>query len=599
MRGRKKHTMPGPFASPWLVIGAAVILGVVVIALSLRNITRSEEYMADLLLEKGGSLIKAFEAGARTGMRGSAIRLQVLLEEMADQPDIDFIALTDQEGKIVAHSNSNLVNTPLFDADIASSRLNPDTRPKWSIFGQKDKRFFVVYRQFAPLRGKQSRSGHMMSHNRKHDWADWQKPDGTPPIIFVGFDVQPFENARAQDRQHTMTMAAIVLLLGLTGFISLIWAQNVQRTRKELESTQALSDEIVANLPEGLIVFDAEDVPAFMNNAARTMLGLPRTEQSQGNDDLTPPAVHELPQSLLQFLRQLDDSPVFSGKETELSTGEISLPVSIQGARISGEDGTHMGKLLLLNDLSEIRRLEDEVRRREKLAAIGSLAAGVAHEIRNPLSSIKGYATYFGSRFAEGSEDRSAARIMVQEVDRLNRVITDLIGLARPSDLSLKQVKPESLAENVLRLIMPDAARKNIDLRFAAADDLPQATIDPDRITQALLNVCLNSLDAMENGGVLTISVDTDTKSREGTPLLRFKIRDTGSGISQEHLTTIFDPYFTTKSQGTGLGLAIVHKIVEAHGGETKVQSAEGEGTEIAIILPLHPRQTITGQTHS
>ncbi|MFV0422999.1 ATP-binding protein [Oleidesulfovibrio sp.] len=592
MRGKNKHKMPGPFASPWVVIGAAVILGVVVIALSLRNITRSEEYMANLLLEKGGSLIKAFEAGARTGMRGSAIRLQVLLEEMADQPDIDFIALTDQEGRIVAHSNSKMVNSRLFDTDVTTSMLKPDSRPKWSIFGQKNKRFFVVYRQFTPLRGRSPHNGHMMTRKRKSDWDDWQKPDGPPPTIFVGFDVQPFEDAQKQDRQHTMTMAAIVLLLGLAGFISLIWAQNVQRTRKELESTQALSDEIVANLPEGLIVFDAADVPAFMNNAARVMLGLPPAEHKQGAKDLTPPALDELPESLLSYLQMLDSMHVFSGKEAELIADGVSLPVSIQGARITGEDGTHMGKLLLLNDLSEIRRLEDEVRRREKLAAIGSLAAGVAHEIRNPLSSIKGYATYFGTRFAKGSEDRNAARIMVQEVDRLNRVISDLIGLARPSDLSLKLVKPASLAENVLRLIMPDAASKNIDLRFAAADDLPQATIDPDRVTQALLNVCLNGLDAMEQGGILTISVDTDSQSREGAPLLRFKIRDTGTGISNEHLTTMFDPYFTTKSQGTGLGLAIVHKIVEAHGGEIKVHSAAGEGTEISIILPLHPKKT-------
>jgi two-component system sensor histidine kinase HydH len=250
-----------------------------------------------------------------------------------------------------------------------------------------------------------------------------------------------------------------------------------------------------------------------------------------------------------------------------------------------------MGKLLLLHDLSEVRRLEEEVRRREKLAAIGSLAAGVAHEIRNPLSSIKGYATYFGTRFAEGSEDRDAARIMVQEVDRLNRVISDLIGLARPSDLSLKPSRPESLAENVLRLIRQDAAGKNIDLRFAAADDLPQAVLDPDRVTQALLNVCLNALDAMESGGVLTLSVDTDSTSSEGRRLLRFKVRDTGCGITPETLSTMFDPYFTTKSQGTGLGLAIVHKIVEAHGGEIAVQSSVGSGTEISLILPLEPQR--------
>ncbi|ABB36911.1 signal transduction histidine kinase, nitrogen specific, NtrB [Oleidesulfovibrio alaskensis G20] len=588
MHFRKKHSLPGPFASPWLVIGAAVILGVVVVALSVRNITRSEQYMANILLEKGGSLIKAFEAGARTGMRGSAFRLQVLLEEMADQPDIDFIALTDREGNIVAHSNNEQVGKRLFGAEVTTDLLRPDTRPRWSIFGQAGKRYFVVYREFAPLQGRHARRGHMMPHMRNHAWDNWQQPDGPPPIIFVGFDVQPFEDARRQDKQHTMTMAAIVLLLGVAGFISLIWAQNVRRARKELESTQALSDEIVSNLPEGLVVLDAAGDVSFMNNAARAMLGDGTAAHDAHEAAASCPP---LPPVLMHAVRQLDTQHILSGRETVLSGTGGPVPVSVTGACITGEDGSLMGKLLLLHDLSEVRRLEEEVRRREKLAAIGSLAAGVAHEIRNPLSSIKGYATYFGTRFAEGSEDRDAARIMVQEVDRLNRVISDLIGLARPSDLSLKPSRPESLAENVLRLIRQDAAGKNIDLRFAAADDLPQAVLDPDRVTQALLNVCLNALDAMESGGVLTLSVDTDSTSSEGRRLLRFKVRDTGCGITPETLSTMFDPYFTTKSQGTGLGLAIVHKIVEAHGGEIAVQSSVGSGTEISLILPLEPQR--------
>lgn len=215
----------------------------------------------------------------------------------------------------------------------------------------------------------------------------------------------------------------------------------------------------------------------------------------------------------------------------------------------------------------EVRRLEEEVRRKEKLAAVGNLAAGVAHEIRNPLSSIKGYATYFGQRFPEGSEDREAAAVMVREVDRLNRVITDLIGLSRPSDVSPRPTCLENVVAHVMRLIRQDAEKRNVRLEYRTSRRVPNALIDSERMGQALLNLCLNALDAMPDGGRLTLVI---AKSRKRVCLM---VRDSGRGIEPRQLPHIFDPYFTTKGQGTGLGLAMVHKIVAAHNGEMNVYS--------------------------
>ncbi|WMW67309.1 ATP-binding protein [Nitratidesulfovibrio liaohensis] len=242
----------------------------------------------------------------------------------------------------------------------------------------------------------------------------------------------------------------------------------------------------------------------------------------------------------------------------------------------------------------------------------------MAHELRNPLSSIKGYATYFGSRFAEGSEDREAARVMVQEVERLNRVISDLIGLARPSDIAPRPVDAGFLVNHVLRLVRQDAAHRGVAVRVETPDGtpdkapdeaqdrggvkggatphglaqnaLPRALLDPDRFSQALLNVFLNALEAMPSGGELAVRLAPAPGNR-----IAVSVRDTGTGIAPEHLATIFDPYFTTKSQGTGLGLAIVHKIVEAHGGEVSLRSTPGQGTEVTFLLPA---EQVTGQEH-
>ena len=239
----------------------------------------------------------------------------------------------------------------------------------------------------------------------------------------------------------------------------------------------------------------------------------------------------------------------------------------------------------------EIRRLEEEIRRKEKLAAVGTLAAGVAHEIRNPLSSIKGYATYFGMRFPEGSEDRKAAGVMVREVERLNRVISELIGLSRPSDVRPVAAPLEDSVAHVLRLIAQDAEKRGVRLVNDLPADLPPARMDPDRLGQALLNICLNALDAMPDGGTLTLGCTVEKQH------LVLSVTDTGQGIAPENLNHIFDPYFTTKGHGTGLGLATVHKIVEALEGEVYVRSRQATAdtpgwTTFFIRLPQAGKAT-------
>jgi len=241
-----------------------------------------------------------------------------------------------------------------------------------------------------------------------------------------------------------------------------------------------------------------------------------------------------------------------------------------------------VGSLVVLRDLREVRRLEAEVRRRDKLAAVGNLAAGVAHEIRNPLSSIRGYAAYFGGKFAPGSDDRQAAEIMVREVDRLNRVISELIEFARPSDLKRRPVRLMDLAGHAARLIRPDALANGITIEVFDGGEDVEVSADPDRLAQALLNLCLNAVQAMESGGVMGLRTG---RAADGRAFL--EVTDTGSGIDPAERDRLFDPYYTTKSRGTGLGLPIAHKIVAAHGGEIRLTAREHGGTSAMVVLPV------------
>jgi two-component system sensor histidine kinase HydH len=175
------------------------------------------------------------------------------------------------------------------------------------------------------------------------------------------------------------------------------------------------------------------------------------------------------------------------------------------------------------------------------------------------------------------------AGVMIEEVDRLGRVISQLLEFARPAELNLRPVNLNEILEHSARLVKQEAIAKNIQIDLNLTSKGEAVVVDPDRLTQCFLNLCLNGLQAMENGGRLTIS----SFIRDGS--FAVDIKDSGLGISADDLTKIFDPYFTTKTKGTGLGLAIVHKIVEAHQGQVKVRSNLGQGTVFSIILPLRP----------
>jgi len=290
-----------------------------------------------------------------------------------------------------------------------------------------------------------------------------------------------------------------------------------------------------------------------------------------------------LPPSCLDMMRKLGpDQPIIE-KEFDCVIREgRTVPLEVIAAVLRDDEGGVIGRIAIFRDLSELQHLRMEVERSQRLAAVGSLAAGVAHEIRNPLSSIKGFATYFRQRYAGVPDDARVADIMIQEVDRLNRVITELLEFSRPMALKRQETDPAGFVRQVLGTIEGQAREKGVAVQSDLPPGLPEVSIDPDRMTQVFLNLFLNALAAMNRGGVLSV-----TLARQDEKKLIASVADTGEGIRREDLGRVFDPYFTTKPSGTGLGLAIVHRIVEAHGGEIRLESEPGKGTTFTVILPI------------
>ncbi|EKZ5915671.1 two-component system sensor histidine kinase ZraS [Klebsiella pneumoniae] len=228
------------------------------------------------------------------------------------------------------------------------------------------------------------------------------------------------------------------------------------------------------------------------------------------------------------------------------------------------------------------KQLLEAMARKEKLVALGHLAAGVAHEIRNPLSSIKGLAKYFAERTSPGGESHQLAQVMAKEADRLNRVVSELLELVRPAHLNYQTVDINALIRHSLQLVSQDAQSRGIALQFTPRPELTTISADPDRLNQVLLNLYLNAMQAIGRDGVIRV-----TASEADSQWVKIVVTDSGKGMSDEELQAIFTPYFTTKADGTGLGLAVVQNIIEQHGGTIRAESQPGAGAIFTLWLPV------------
>ena len=593
MQTSKGGMRKGMQTSPWIILGLTVILLIVVMVLAFQNTNRERRYMSELMIAKGAALIRAVEAGARTGMMGmmwGGKQIQRLLEETARLPDVLYMAVIDQNGQAVAHSNPLKIDKP-FDQNRQITHLGPEELENWELVSLGDEqRIFEVHRHFRPLRfGANQPFGRKQSMMQRHGMGpnsaeDWFSPEKRQQLlIIIGLDVAPFEEAIQSDIRTTVLLSVIMLVLGFGGFVSLFWMYSYRGAKKSLQDTSAFADEVVSHLPVGLIATGRSGRITFFNTAAEEITGLKKAFAL----NKSPHTI--LPDGLCGLQEKLDQGKTISEQEIECDfSAKGRAAVSVSATHILNDSGEFVGQALILRDLSEIRRLQDQIQRQEKLAAMGGLAAGVAHEVRNPLSSIKALATFFAGQFADGSEAQEAAGVMVQEVDRLNRVITELLDFARPSDLNRQAHDMGSLLSRSIKLIQQDATNKNIEIDLQVDMDICPVWIDSDRLAQCLLNLYINAIQAMENGGTLTVYC-----AAAGVGYLQVIVKDSGPGISLDQISNIFDPYFTTKKQGTGLGLAIVYKIIEAHQGQIAVDSTIGEGASFTIRIPCQSSETV------
>ncbi len=597
--------------SPWVLAAACALLSLIITVFAINNYRREKILMTDVLLERGATLIRFVTSGARASFLDAARRglkpsgqlsdhVQEILERAAEQPGVHFLALVDQSGKILASSDTKALDstvdpeTSIF-IDSISGEIHDLGRFRYRIGGHDQVSAFQVAALFVPIGKRQLNQqapsfrgnfpgpegiGRMMMRQHHPPPPEWneelERISQQKYILLVELDMSEFKRAVRQQLLQIVILSVVLLLVGVGGWLSLLTLEGLKGSQSRLERIKAFRDTLISSLPVGLIVTDSQGLIILCNQFAERMTSVVE------KDAVGLPPEEVLAPELAQALSGTAMTPEGSRREIILPDHNGGLrTLQLQSMSVVDSEGAPSGSMLLIQDLSQLKSLEEELRRSERMAALGKMAAGVAHELRNPLSSIKGLAILLRSKFQEKSDDQLTADILVQEVERLNRSISELLDYTRPQKLVLGNVHPVEVVRKAMSLVRMDAESMGVIMELHGEEHIPVIQADQDKLNQVFLNLLLNSIQAMEDGGRLDIYVADDGRN------ITLKVKDTGCGVAKENLSRVFDPYFTTKPDGTGLGLAMSVKIIEEHGGTISFQSDCDSGTTVTVILPV------------
>lgn len=381
---------------------------------------------------------------------------------------------------------------------------------------------------------------------------------------------------------------AIFGLAFLSGFVSHqigLMGSQIRRQEADVKTLKNLNELIVHNIASGLLTFDNHGKILFSNGMSEKIMNLS----------------HLSGRSIIEFLPDLW-SRVNEVNFDQNSSVRLEIPyLSISGENILLEiflsplislERESLGYLSLIRDITQLRRLEREIKQKEKLAAVGQLAAGIAHEIRNPLASISGSLQLMvASTEGLSGEDKQLMKIALKEMDRLNNLISEFLDFVRPEVIQSDALYVNQILKEVLEMV-----RFNSELRR----DVEQVVVlksgyfiqgNYDKLKQAFLNIIINAYHAMQTVDKAILSV-----SSEDVPgFVRIKIADTGIGMNDDLRERIFEPFLTTKPKGTGLGLAVTHKILESHGARVWVESQLGKGSAFFVEFPIEESSPLEG----
>ena len=355
---------------------------------------------------------------------------------------------------------------------------------------------------------------------------------------------------------------------------------ELEERLREITSLKAYTDHVLASMTNGLMTIDLEKKIITVNEMAERIIGRGKEGIAGFSMEQVLGEHHPLYKILMETLTQ---EKGVSHIEVELKRdGESLWLIAGTSLLISGE-GKIIGALAIFQDITQIKALEEKLRQADRLAALGTLSAGLAHEIKNPLSAIKTFVQLLPQKIGNPSFMEKFNITVPREIDRINHLVEDLLELTRKRVRPLVDLKVDSLIHQVIDLHGEELKKKRIALQDHLDKATPSVHGDVDTLYRAFSNLIINAIQAMPNGGTLLIS----SKLEPSSSSLEITLRDTGIGMDETTAKNVFDPFFTTKDKGVGLGLALTRKILEDHRGTIEVVSEKGMGTTFTVLLPV------------
>jgi len=392
----------------------------------------------------------------------------------------------------------------------------------------------------------------------------------------------------------------------IIAFLSSTLSEELKKKKRELVQKQVdynqletFNRNIIQSLDSGLLTIDISGKINFLNRTAEKIL-------NKNEEELENVSIYELFPKIGEVIDEVKkkasdsffDYQRYQTLITNYDGKNIYLGFSI--SPLTDPDGSLIGHTLIFQDITKFKEMEEQMKRLDKMGAIGLLAAGMAHEIRNPLASLSGSIQMLKADLRLKRHQKKLMEIILRESERLNALVTDFLLFATPPQTTKKSYEIKKVIEETIDLLIHSPSfHEGIRIHRPSTRENIQAIIDPDQMKQVFWNLLINAAQAMSNGGEIRIDLEQqngnswEMKSslpftqQRGKEWLKISISDSGSGIASQEKEKIFEPFFTTKETGTGLGLSIVHKIIENHNGVIKVESELGKGSTFTILLPV------------
>jgi len=534
------------------------------------------------------------------------VALEKLANQAVNNPDIIYVIVHDKEGKVAGYSkrpdlqNKILTDKASLDAveaeeplitvhapdlgttpvmDVAVPVYLPDTRDRWGTI-RVCLSLELMYQQIRQtlwsilILGSVALAIGILISN-------WVAQRVTRPLETLV--KATIEAARGNFKQkisiHTRDEVEI-LASNFSFMIQEVLAQKEQLENqlKEIKRLQQYAEKILATMSDGLLAVDMGGVITAVNPAACAILGIPPEHIVKGCPVLE---YFDKDIQFSAYIRQsLENTSGKNQVEIHLLRGEEKR-IILTGSSVLESDEKNTRQLIFnLNDITDLKKLEAEIRQTQRLADLGTMAAGMAHEIRNPLSAIKTYVALLPEKIEKPGFLEKFQRTVPREINRLNTLIEELLELSKPPKYNFNPTDLRKLLIQSIELLEADFKSKSIGCKWDIPKGLPQIMADADQLEKVFINLMQNGAQSMPNGGMITIHVSFNNTS------VIISFMDTGHGFSPELAENIFNPFFTTKAKGTGLGLAITHKVVSEHRGQIEAKSKKGEGSCFSINLP-------------